>query len=72
MTDEEKIQAIYQAVFGVPDSEDKGMVGDIKDIKTTVVDVCTDQFKLKLLVYCLIFLLIGAGVLEITGVLQLL
>ena len=63
MTDLEMIRQVHQAIFGLSDTDEKGMVGDIKDIKKTVADVCSDQTKLKIKVGNLIWFLAGTGLL---------
>ena len=56
------LQQVHQAMFGVKDTEETGIVGDIKEIKKTVKDVCSDQNKLNSKVHNLIWYLIGSGV----------
>ena len=48
-----KIQEVHQSVFGVPGTEDKGMAGDIKDIKNLIKEQNCRYDKLKSKVYYL-------------------
>ena len=66
MTDIERdamLRELHQAIKGIPGTDDKGMLGDMKEIKTTVKDVCEDQNKLKGKVNNLIWFMAGSGVL---------
>ena len=72
MTDLEMIRQVHQAIFGLSDTDEKGMVGDIKEIKKTVAEVCSDQTKLQGKVNNFIWFLAGTGVLSVGTIVKLL
>ena len=51
----------HQAVFGVPDTEEKGMVGDIKDIKELIIVQNGRYQSLRSRVNWIIGVLTGVG-----------
>jgi hypothetical protein len=53
--------AIKTVLLGVPDSDDKGLVGQVND-------VCESHSKLKTVVFWLIGILIGSGIIAGTAV----
>ncbi len=65
MTKYEKIiNEVHQAVLGVKGTEDKGIVGDLKELKVYVRKQNGRIRKLELGGISLISLLIGLGILE--------
>ena len=75
MTDLERdvmLQQLHQAVVGIPGTADKGMLGDMKQVKETIKSVCDDQNKLKGTVHNLIWFLGGTGVLTAGAIAKLL
>ena len=75
MTDEErddKLNAVYIAVLGIPGTDNKGMSGDMKDLRKSVTEslksICDNHDKLKSVVYGLIWFLTGTGILAGTGI----
>ena len=61
MMDTEEIKLLrelHQAVIGIPGTDDKGMIGKLNTL-------CDEHDKLKIVVYTLIALLVGGGI--ITG-----
>ena len=75
MTDEErdeKLNAVYIAVLGIPGTDNKGMAGDVKDLRKSVTEslkaICDNHDKLKAVVFGLIWFLIGTGILTGAGI----
>ena len=68
MTDAERdriIRELHTAMLGIPGTRDTGLVGNVDNIVIEIKELCAAHARLKLLVYTLIALLVGAGV--ITG-----
>ena len=66
MTDTDRdnmLRELHQAIKGIPGTDDKGMLGDLKQVKDTIKSVCEDQNKLKSKVNGLIWFLAGSGLL---------
>jgi hypothetical protein len=53
-----KTDGIYQGLYGVPNTEDKGMCGAFKELKI-------DYYKFKQKVLVVFYFLVGSGVLGI-------
>ena len=75
MTDEErdeKLNAVYMAVLGIPGTDNKGMSGDMRDLRKFVTEsvktICDNHDKLKAVVYGLIWFLTGTGLLTGAGI----
>ena len=62
------INEVHQAVLGVPNTEDKGMVGDLKDLKAHVKKQNNRITKLEIKVYSSmgVAAVAGAGILDAT------
>ena len=65
MTDEEfkLLREVHQGLYGVKGTEEKGLLGDFKDLSDEFKTHCKDNDKTKTVLYWLIGVLIGAGVL---------
>ncbi len=67
MTKYEKIiNEVHQAVLGVKDTDDKGMVGDLKELKGHVKKQNGRITRLEITVASLVTALTGAGILDAT------
>ena len=64
------IQEIWQALYGVPDTEDNGIYGDFKDAYQVMRNNSKRITKLEITLASLITLLVGAGVLDATNVIH--
>lgn len=62
-TDRKLLQEVHQAVLGVPDTEDNGLVGDFKELKEAVKESNGRQRKLSKKVNTMIGVLVGCGLL---------
>jgi len=72
MTKYEKIiNEVHQAVLGVPKTEDKGMVGDLRELKNHVKSQNGRITKLEIGLCSLVTLLAGMGILEWQDVIHL-
>jgi hypothetical protein len=52
----ETTNKIYQGMYGIPGTEEKGMCGKLNE-------VCDDHYKLKRAFYILVAFLVGSGIL---------
>ena len=59
------LNTLHTVILGVPGTEEKGLVGDVKEIKDSVAGLSKSHGKLKRNFYILVGMLIGSGV--ITG-----
>ena len=64
------IQEIWQALYGVPDTDDNGIYGDFKDAYQVMRSNTKRITKLEITMASLITLLIGAGVLDAANVIH--
>lgn len=71
-TQREMLHELYQAVVGIPDnSDDNGLIGDVKELIKAVKIQNGRISKNRLMIVSLISLLIGTGILEATNVTQM-
>ena len=64
------IQEIWQALYGIPNTDDNGMYGDFSKACDVMKNNSKRIMKLEITVASLITLLIGAGVLDATNVIH--
>ncbi len=62
------IGEVHQAVLGVPDSDDKGLVGDVKELVKTVKEQNSRIRKNEVRISRIVGILIGMSVLGGTGI----
>jgi len=73
-TQKQLIQEVHQGIYGVPHTEERGVLGDIKDIKTAIKEQNGRVRRNSKLIYVIIGVLMGTGVLgglEIADVIHL-
>jgi len=70
-TQKEMVQEIWQALYGVPDTKDAGMYGDLKEVCKKMGNNTKRITTLEITVASLIALLVGAGVLNATHVINI-
>jgi len=71
-TQTQLVQEIWQAIYGVPDTSDKGLCGDIKEMTKLQKESNGKRAKLELKFWLLIGFLVGLGIIEGLGVTNLL
>ena len=64
------IQEIWQALYGVPDTDDKGMYGDFDKACKIMRSNSNRIVKLEITLASLIALLVGVGVLDAINVIH--
>ena len=70
-TQKAMIQEIWQALYGVPETDDMGMYGEFKEACKKLSNNTKRITKLEIALASLIAILIGAGVLDRTGIIQI-
>uniref|UniRef100_A0A6M3XB69 Uncharacterized protein n=1 Tax=viral metagenome TaxID=1070528 RepID=A0A6M3XB69_9ZZZZ len=70
-TSKQMVQEIWQATFGVPGTEDKGISGDIKEIRVRLTNNDKRVTKLEIALVSTTTLLIGTGVLDATNIVNI-
>jgi len=63
-TQKKLIQEVHQAMFGVPNTEDMGLVGDFKEVRQAVREQNHRYHKLNGKVNKIIGIVIGCGILS--------
>ena len=61
---DELLIELYTAVLGIRNTEENGMVGDLKEPKSHVLKQNGKIMKNRIMIFALIFFLVGCGVLE--------
>ena len=70
-TQQEMIHEIWQGLYGVPNTEENGIMGDLKEV---LAKVCRNEkriTKLEITIASLIALLLGLGVLDAVNIIKL-
>lgn len=74
-TQKQMIQETHQGMFGVEGTDDKGLVGDVKDIKSEIKEQNGRVRKNSKMIYIIVGVLVvvgAAGGLEISEIINLL
>ncbi len=66
-TSKQKLQEVHQGIFGVLGTDDKGLIGDIREIKNSVCETNGKVRKLTIRFWFLLGLIIGTGVLTLSN-----
>jgi len=73
-TQEEMVRDLHVMLLGIKDSEDKGLVGDIKDMKKDIKAINGCNRKLAIRFWFLLGLIVGStgfSLLELSGVINM-